>query len=385
MLITVGVTSIAWRAPSDFPLTSASFWSSTGVVLASWLLVLLAALAAWRGWTALLVALLLVPGGALLAVGITGRLVFPWSLRLAWAIPFVLGVTWTLGLVRTLRRLEGRARLAWAGLLPGALAGVALVLARVPPPAATHPALAQWADWTGAADLDAVPVPCGHATLELSPLLAFQRTSRDGFFPGLSAPEPMTGRRAFTVGPVDGGVALEARSEVPRAVFSHLNRFAEARVTGLSAPALRFSPTGDARFDVTVFDYPWGRPARFAYRTADGRFVVAEGTSAEKGPFRPLAQARLGATDALTVTLLDGVEPQCALTFFDFARQADTTPSPTAGEGVPVNVVQFGRAAATPDVTWLHLSLAETGIGSGLDAVAHAPGVYVNRVRIEPR
>ena len=366
-------------------MTSASFWSSTGLVLASWLLVLLAALAAWRGWSALLVSLLLVPGGALLAIGITGRLVFPWSLRLAWAIPFVLGVTWTLGLVRTLRRFEGRARLAWAGLVPGALAGVALVMARVPPPAATHPALAQWDDWTGAADLDAVPLRCGHGKLELSPLLVFQRTSRDGFFPGLSAPEPMTGRRAFTVGPVDGGVALEARSEVPRVVFSHLNRFAEVRVTGLAAPALRFSPTGDASFDVTVFDYPWGRPARFAYRTADGRFVVAEGKSAEKGPFRTLSSAQLGAADALTVTLLDGGRPQCALTFLDFARQADTTPSPTAGEDVPVNVVQFGRSAATPDVAWVHLSLAETGIGSGMDAVAHAPGVYVNRVLVAPR
>ncbi|MEW5743662.1 MAG: hypothetical protein AB1938_32420 [Myxococcota bacterium] len=230
-----------------------------------------------------------------------------------------------------------------------------------------------------------VTTPCGPAHLEISATLTFQDSSRDGFWPLFSRPEPQHGRRALASRPFDGGVEVEALTELPRAVYSHLNTFAEVRVRGLRTPALRFSATGDIVVPSTVFDYPKGRPAHFAFRTAAGDFVVARGADAEKGPFTTLARGRLSSEEALTVTVLEGEQPLCDLTFLDFAAQADTSLSPTAGEGISVNVVQFGRPAKQPDVTVLHLSLAETGIGSGLDAVGHAPGVYVNRLRTVSR
>lgn len=414
--IAAGTSAVAWRAPGVFPLSDPLWWSSTGLVLGAWLVVALAGLAAWRRWPAVLAAALLVPGGALVAIGVAGRLTFPWSLRVAWAIPFLLGVMWTLGLLRAVRRLDAPARgWAWSGLVPGVLVGASLVQSRVPPPPATHPRFATWAEAQravqadAALSIDALPLPphhpgepvslvaptpdedgrlklpCGTAALELSARLTFQSTSRDGFWPGLSTPERLGGAQALSVSQREGAWHLDARTEVPRAVHAHLNTFAEVRLTGLSRPAVQLSPTGAARYELLPFDYPRGRPARFAWLGPTSDFVVAQASDAEKGPFIELGRGRLAPNEALTVTVLEDDSPQCDVTFLDFAAQADTSRSPTAGEGVAVNVVQFGLPAKAPGVAVVHLSLAETGIGAGLDTVAHAPGVYRNRVRVTPR
>ena len=47
-----------------------------------------------------------------------------------------------------------------------------------------------------------------------------------------------------------------------------------------------FSPSPDEIIDVLQADYPFGRPARFAFLDDAGQFHVCEASSGEKGPFR---------------------------------------------------------------------------------------------------
>ena len=68
----------------------------------------------------------------------------------------------------------------------------------------------------------------------------------------------------------------------------------------------------------------------------------------------------------------------------DWAAQADTTISPTAGWGVPVNAIEFSLVddpASSP--ASIFVTLAATSVGRGWDCVAHNPGTYRNRIRIE--
>jgi hypothetical protein len=184
------------------------------------------------------------------------------------------------------------------------------------------------------------------------------------------------GRRAALV---HTDTTLDAVTEVPREVRSHLNTFTTLLLRDAVKPRVRFDALA-ATFDVLPFDYLRGRPAQFAYLT--GRtLVVARGHDAEKGPFEELSRGPIG--EALSLTFFDGERALCTVRFDDFVRQADVgTLSPTAGEGVTANVVQFGLPAQDPNLAWVHLSLAETGIGAGLETVRHAPGVYVNHLEV---
>jgi hypothetical protein len=59
------------------------------------------------------------------------------------------------------------------------------------------------------------------------------------------------------------------------------------------------------------------------------------------------------------------------LTFLDFATQADTTSeSPTSGEGVPLNVIQYGLGGRP----------RRDSIGAGLETIRHTAGTSRNRV-----
>ena len=63
------------------------------------------------------------------------------------------------------------------------------------------------------------------------------------------------------------------------------------------------------------------------------------------------------------------------LTFEDYAAQADTTLSPTAGWGVPVNALEFGLAADAPSSpASIFVTLAATSVGRGWDCVGHRAG-----------
>jgi hypothetical protein len=109
-----------------------------------------------------------------------------------------------------------------------------------------------------------------------------------------------------------------------------------------------------------------------------------QASDAEKGPFASLATGRLAPADTLAITLYDEQTPIARITFDDFAAQASTELSPTAGWNVPQNAVQFSLGGDQPgSVAHIFITLAGTGVGRGFDSVGHAPGVYRNRMRVE--
>jgi hypothetical protein len=402
-LCALGASATLWRRPSVFPPTHPLFWATTGTVLAAWLLVAVALAGALVRREALAFVAGLGPGVLLMVGALTGRFSFPATDGSFFGIPFVVGVAWLVTTWRAYREVPTRRRLALvAASLVVAPLGVVQVRARVPSPAGTRPLLGE----LPAASTDAPPpgvtvsgdgvlrLACGRGALTLSPLLVFQDASDDGFWPLARTPttqkaterpllEGPLRRAALAVSSVDGGVLVDAATLVPRPTASHLSRFTDFAVTGLAAPSATFDATGATRLPLLPSDYPKGRPAHFGALTASGDFVVWRATDAEKGPFTELARGPLARGSPLAFTLFDGDAPQCRLSWLDFAAQADVTLSPTAGEGVPVNVVQFGRPASGEGQVLVITSLAATGIGSGLDTVLYAPGVYRNRVLVE--
>jgi hypothetical protein len=178
---------------------------------------------------------------------------------------------------------------------------------------------------------------------------------------------------------------LEAVSRLDRPVFSHLNAFCDVEVRGHHRLALEFSPCPGVPIEVRHFGYPAGAPARFAFVEADRTFRVVEASSGEKGPFRTLARGRLDPGESLAITLHDEGRPTIRLALDDFAAQADTTPSPTAGCGVPVNAIESSLVDDRPtSPASIFVTLAGTSVGRGWDCVGHRAGTYRNRMRLEP-
>ena len=132
------------------------------------------------------------------------------------------------------------------------------------------------------------------------------------------------------------------------------------------------------------FDYPFGRPARFAY-VDEAAVSVVEASSGEKGPFHILAQGRLERSSSLEITLCDEDRAIGRLTLLVWPAQASTQLSPTAGWGVPENAIEFSLSGDEPtSPASLFITLAATSVGRGWDSVGHAAGTYRNRITIEP-
>lgn len=181
----------------------------------------------------------------------------------------------------------------------------------------------------------------------------------------------------------DGPVVIDAWTQLDMPVYSHLNAFCDITVSGFRNLSLSFSPCPDETIEVTVSDYPVGRPRRLAFLDREGLFQVVAATSGEKGPFHRLAAGPLDPADPLVITLRDGSEVLVHITLDDWARQVSTDLSPTAGWGLPMNAIEFSRLdASEPGVAVIWISLAGTSVGRGWDTVGHAAGVYRNRVRI---
>ena len=86
------------------------------------------------------------------------------------------------------------------------------------------------------------------------------------------------------------------------------------------------------------------------------------------------------------IQLHDGDTLIFSIRLDDWARQASTALSPTAGWGVPVNSIQFMRSGDAPSAPVLiSATLAATGLGRGTQTVGLGAGVYRNRMRIEAR
>src|SRR3954463_11588087 len=113
--------------------------------------------------------------------------------------------------------------------------------------------------------------------------------------------------------------------------------------------------------EVLRLDYPFGRPARFAYVDEARRFRVVEASSGEKGPFHILAEGRLERSDPLEITLCDEGRAIGRLTLLDWSAQASTQLSPTAGWGFPENPIEFTLSGdEPPSPASLFITLAAT-------------------------
>ena len=91
-------------------------------------------------------------------------------------------------------------------------------------------------------------------------------------------------------------LSVLALTRLEQTVYSHLNSFCDVEIRGHRELSLEFSPCPGVAIDVLPFDYPFGRPARFAFLDRAGTFRVVEASSGEKGPFKLLASGPLAAT-----------------------------------------------------------------------------------------
>lgn len=397
LALPVAATVILWRPLGVFPPLSLRFWASTGTVLLAWGLALAGAFAAGTGRAALLVGSTVLPAFALQSLGFAGRFVFRDTVPLVWLGPAALGVLWSVAALPLLGTLPSRRRAAGVFVLSALLGtpvGLVQVLGRRPrTPAGTRPLGRQVPSAPLEAQAPRQTWSCAGRRLDVLPFLTFESTSRDGFWPRVGPADVLEGPvdaalSALRVQRSEAALELEATTELPHAVHSHLNRFLELQLRGFQAPALRLAAVGGAAFPLLPFDYPHGRPAQFATLLADGALLVARGTDAEKGPFVELGRGPVPASGVLEFELLDGSTPVARGSVDGFVAQADLGESPTAGSGIPANVVQFGVPPKQPageavPVGVLHFSLAESGIGEGLDTVTHAAGRYWIHVRLD--
>lgn len=439
VLVAHGLLGAAWwlLAPGGFRLDHPRFWTnqvaSVGIaalaILCLWFLhhermdrlrsLLPGWPAAWTGWTLAMI------------------WAFPTTMARVWPVPAMLALAMGLLAIGPWRRGEPCDRrtilVSLASGLGAAMVGAGLACALRPPTAGAHPngrmgaERPQIAAGLNLRDAGAIPFSrdiivqpsdgslMAHiAPLRISvrPLLRFESRSPDGapvvLLPAevREGPEPrmrrvtklgdhryifsydLNGQGTATLGaafdPEAGSIALDAASTLDRPVYSHLNAYCDIEVQGHRRLSLEFSPCPGSLFGLVRPGIPFGRPALFAYVRADRTFLVVEATNGEKGPFQALDRGRLGPSDPLMITLHDEGRPVARLTLEDFAAQADTTLSPTAGWGVPVNAIEFALSDDKPSsMASIFITLAGTSVGRGWDCVAHRAGTYRNRLRLE--
>jgi hypothetical protein len=288
----------------------------------------------------------------------------------------------------------GRTRWMAAGATLGFLVGIGVARSQRGPDPGTHPAepvraLANLG--TGALPAWAQVGPAGvrvvrdGVAIDVSPLLAFYSRSPDRgwtIFADQRHGDDVRGAFGVTAR-AGGGVRIAAETALAGEVYSHLNAFTVIQIRGHRRLAVAFSPVPDQRIEITYSEYPTGKPSRFAFIDGGGELHVVEATSGEKGPFTELARGHASAGAPLGLTLFDGDRRIATLELADFAAQASTQLSPTAGWGVPENAIELSLRSDRPDAdATIFITLAGTSVGRGWDSVGHAPGLYRNRIDI---
>jgi hypothetical protein len=404
LLHAAGAAAAWWLLPQGFPADHPRFWANTAVPLSLVALSLLALLVprVGRAMTAGLPALWV--GMACAWMGASPR---------TGALPALL-----LGLVGLLLGLRARRLLSpgsagelWLSVALLLGAGATCALAQRAPDPSTRPlgapeplALREAPELRVHEGTGRVGLEVGALRLDLEPLLTFRSRSPDRgwvlFAPEATRDGPgrqLLGQQGATLTYRDDGLStlsvgrdaqgvatIEAVTQLDAPVWSHLNTFLVLWVSGHQQLSLVFSPCPEVPVEVQPSDYPAGRPVRAAWLGEDGVFRVVEARSGEKGPFRELARGPLARHEPLGITLLDAGVPVATVTLQDWAAQASTALSPTAGWGLPDNALEFLRADADPSSpAVLFVTLASTSVGRGFDSVGHAAGTYRNRVRIE--
>jgi hypothetical protein len=419
-----------WLAmPRGFPLDHPRLWVNqvmpVGVVL-----VILTALWAARAQRLEVVRMVLLSLAVMwLAAAVSAAWAFSQSRALVWLAPLAIGAV-TLIAAGAPRLRDARWR-RWfvAPALAAAVVGALLPWSQRGPDPSTHPVDVAMLDMpvTATAGLeppgvlrlsDSVRVQPREGLItqqrdrmliHVEPVLTFISRSPDRCWTVFARPADRTGpRRALTAFEADDrrflgayqdnerhflrverqedidGAEVEAFSELPAAVYSHLNTYCEITVAGHRRLSIGFSPVSGDRFEALSAGYPVGEPARLAYLDGGGGFHVVEAASAEKGPFTTLASGRMSRGEPLWITLYDDDRPAVVIVLEDWSAQASTGLSPTAGWGLPMNAIEFGRSDARPTApVSLFITLAGTSVGRGWGSVGHGAGVYRNRMRIE--
>lgn len=408
-----------WVMPSGFPVNHARFWVNS---VYPWAIIGLA-LFAWCVMRGRRVSVIVAIAALWLAGAVSARITFPLTFRFLWIFPLFGGLAfaalcvgmWKIG------ALKGRAAAILFALV-GALLGAAFPLTQkadrpgtrplgteIPPFNLKDQAVPTKVDLGKHAEFytghGVLSIWSGDYDLDVLPLLTFDSRSPDGCWtllaPGFGTRGPI--RRPTAMESDHGSLRLSypgeffatlevkadeegrrfeliSQSQLSQPVWSHLNSFAELYFRGSRDTSIIFSPCPNTPIEVVESDYPVGRPTRFAYLDEKGIFRVAEARSAEKGPFRELASGPLQKDAPITLTLISGSAPRFRVTLQDWASQAGTQLSPTAGWGVPVNAIEFFKRSSS---TQISITLAGTSVGRGFDSVGHAAGTYVNRMTIE--
>jgi len=412
-----------WLSPKGFPLDRSQFWMNSVLPLAAMAVAFVGLFAMHRGNRGVAAAAVAAFASAWAAAAIAGRVIFPVSLAGVWwlflLVAFVGGVIFAL-LLRGERRMTP---MLAVGVAAGALVGVGVVWLQIPRLASTVPLGAASPLIVGGEQFDAlaavrlgpnglfhpaaelVALRRGDVAIHCSPLLDFHRISPDGFW-SLFAPRGSSTERhcvgqsvieetqlvKFSDGstillprPIaSDAIEITAYTPLKQNVFSHLNSFCVVDVRGHKSLSLTFSPCSATKIDVRPADYPFGRPARFAFLDAADNFLVVEATSGEKGPFRILTSGRLRRGEPLTIGIHDDGQLIGSVTLYDWSSQVSTDLSPTAGWGLPVNAIEFQRGGdddMAPATIWI--TLAGTSVGRGFETVGHRAGTYRNKIRFQ--
>ena len=403
--------------PHGFSAGHSRFWINQVLPFAVIAIGVACAVALWRGRTRIAaLAMLVFPG---LYVGLTAGwiAVFPITgARPAQLAAVIAGVLFVCAFVSLRGVREVRATMAMAiGAAFGLCIGCAVPWSQRGADAQTHPSAPTAARERGgpppppwvrvAPEAALLSIDAGSVHIQLRPLLTFISRSPDRGWTMLASAQDRVGparRYAGEAGepdtyrydgeepstlrlsaPRDDTLRVDATTVLPAAVYSHLNSYCAIGIGGHRRLFLVFSPMPTERIEVRFSEYPTGRPSRFAYLDAASVLHVVEAETGEKGPFTELARGSLAANAALGITLFDEQQPIARIDLADFAAQASTQISPTAGWGVPENAIEFSLRRDRPDAdAVIYITLADTSVGRGFDSVGHAAGTYRNRIEL---
>ncbi|MCU1278262.1 MAG: hypothetical protein JWM53_1808 [bacterium] len=407
-----------WLMPGGFPSSSTEYWVNEVAPVFAVALLLTALFARGRFGEAIRPAVLLAIPVFWMAFAISARIAFDDSFASGWSAPFIAAAAVAALWINNMRP---RVRVWWLVpviVVPVALAGWAFPGAERSPEAATTPTGAPF-DKAPAGLLDQkvirltkdaqvrpsealVVIRRDKLVLNVQPLLSFTDRSPDRCWIALAPPGmSVATKRSFVAKVHDGArwslyykdedasvldvssrpgaVELDARSRLANPVYSHGNGYLALTVQGHQKLSVSFSPVPEQHIELPAA----AGAARFAYLDASETFHVMQASQRQKGPFTQIAAGPLKRGAPLVVTFYDGDTAAFAVTLQDWAAQASTQLSPTAGWEIPVNAIELIRGGEPDSAPGLvAFSLASTSIGRGTQTVGHAAGVYRNRITV---
>jgi hypothetical protein len=430
VLIGHGVVAAAWWAmmPGGFAVDHPRFWVNQVAPPAMILLCAAVIFAGYRERYGVVRAAIVMLAAMWLAIAISARTTFPISLRTRFWIPLLFfACILVAAFAPALRKTRWPKLTTATAVVIGLALGAWLPRTQRADEASTQPiniatsALAtttlptfeiqpltrslQGFDVTPSSGI--VTLRRGRYTLAIQPMLEFRSRSPDRFWTIFAPAADRTGPSRLLDGFLDRGSGvwmsyrdddrsfltvdqagdgwganIEAISMLPRPIYTHLNTFCDFQFVGHSKLSVTFSPCPDKPIEVMHQDYPVGDPARFAYLDANGTFRIVQASSGEKGPYTTLAEGKMSRDDSLVMILSNKSDQIARIELLDWARQASTATSPTAGWRVPVNAIEFSRdTEVESSVASFFVTLAGTSVGRGWDSVGHAAGTYRSRVR----